>query len=82
MKEENLNRLDAIRYIRERCDGKPLAKLADEYNYVKYTLKLIDKKEEKSTKRQEEIDRSKAGERKIRSKLDLEKTFQAFKAMR
>lgn len=37
MKERKLNRVDAIRYICEKCDGKTLAKLVDEYNYMKYT---------------------------------------------
>ena len=39
MEERKLNRADAIRYICEKCDGKTLAKLADEYNYMKYTKK-------------------------------------------
>jgi hypothetical protein len=29
----------AVDYIREQCGHETLAKLADEYNYVKYTLK-------------------------------------------
>lgn len=37
MNEKNLSRKEAIQYIREQCDGKTLAKLADEYNYMKYT---------------------------------------------
>ena len=37
MEERKLNRKEAIRYICEKCDGKTLAKLADEYNYMKYT---------------------------------------------
>lgn len=40
MKERGLNREEAIHYICGNCDGKTLAKLADEYNYVKYTLEL------------------------------------------
>lgn len=40
IKERALNRDEAIKYICEKCDGKTLAKLVDEYNYVKYTLKL------------------------------------------
>ena len=39
MEERKLNRTDAIRYICEKCDGKTLAKLVDEYNYMKYTKK-------------------------------------------
>ena len=39
MEERKLNRKEAIRYICEKCDGKTLAKLADEYNYMKYTKK-------------------------------------------
>lgn len=35
--ERGLTRVGAIAYIREQCDGKTLAKLADEYNYMKYT---------------------------------------------
>ena len=35
--ERNLSRAEAVEYIREQCDGKTLAKLADEYNYMKYT---------------------------------------------
>jgi len=37
MNEVHLSRNEAIKYIREQCDGKTLAKLADEYNYMKYT---------------------------------------------
>jgi hypothetical protein len=32
--------MSAIEFIRERCDGKTLAKLVDEYNYMKHTKKL------------------------------------------
>ena len=39
MEERKLNRTDAITYICEKCDGKTLAKLVDEYNYMKYTKK-------------------------------------------
>ena len=39
MAEENLNRTESIKYIRKSCDGKTLAKLADECNYMKYTMK-------------------------------------------
>jgi len=39
MKERKLNRTEAIRHICEKCDGKTLAKLVDEYNYMKYTKK-------------------------------------------
>jgi len=34
---------ESINYIRSQCDGNTLAKLADEYNYVKYTLPKIRK---------------------------------------
>jgi len=37
IEERGLSRTGAIKYIREKCDGKTLAKLADEYNYMKYT---------------------------------------------
>jgi len=37
MEERKLSRIDAIRYICEKCDGKTLAKLIDEHNYMKYT---------------------------------------------
>ena len=36
-KEKNLGREIAIDHIIQACNGKTLAKLADEYNYVKYT---------------------------------------------
>lgn len=39
MEERKLDRIDAIKYICEKCDGKTLAKLVDEYDYVKYTKK-------------------------------------------
>jgi len=35
--EKNFNRIEAIDHIRKKCNGKTLAKLADEYNYMKYT---------------------------------------------
>lgn len=38
MTEMKLDKKTAIKYIRERCGYETLAKLADEYNYVKYTL--------------------------------------------
>jgi len=41
MDERKLNRSDAIRHICEKCDGKTLAKLVDEYNYMKYTKKHL-----------------------------------------
>jgi len=37
MDEEHLGRKEAIEFICEQCNGKVLAKLADEYNYMKYT---------------------------------------------
>jgi len=37
MDEKNLSRTEAVKHIREQCEGKTLAKLADEYNYMKYT---------------------------------------------
>lgn len=37
--ENTLKREEAIREISESCDNKTLAKLIDEFNYVKYTLK-------------------------------------------
>jgi hypothetical protein len=37
--EKKLDRESAIHYIRGACDGKTLAKLADEYNYMKFTKK-------------------------------------------
>jgi len=39
MKGRKVNRVDAIRYICDKCDEKTLAKLVDEYNYMKYTKK-------------------------------------------
>jgi len=39
MKEREMNRVDAVRYVGEKCDRKTLAKLVDEYNYMKYTKK-------------------------------------------
>lgn len=38
MTEMKLDRKAAIKHIREQCGYETLAKLADEYNYVKYTL--------------------------------------------
>jgi len=37
MEDRRLTREDAIKYICEKCDGKTLAKLVDEFNYMKYT---------------------------------------------
>ena len=37
MKEKQLGHEEAIEYISKACNGKTLAKMADEYNYVKYT---------------------------------------------
>lgn len=39
MDEKNLSRTEAIAHIRKECNGKTLAKLADEYDYMKYTKK-------------------------------------------
>jgi hypothetical protein len=39
MTEMKLDRKAAIKYVREQCGDETLAKLADEYNYVKYTLR-------------------------------------------
>ena len=36
-KDMSLARETAMNYITQACHGKTLAKLADEYNYVKYT---------------------------------------------
>lgn len=36
--ERNLNHIEAVRYISESCNGKTLTKLADEFNYMKYTM--------------------------------------------
>lgn len=37
MRERDVSREEAIKYICDSCDGKTLAKLVDEYNYMKYT---------------------------------------------
>lgn len=37
MEEQGLAREQAVEYIRKKCDNRTLAKLADEYNYMKYT---------------------------------------------
>lgn len=42
MDERKSNRTKAIREISERCDGKTLSKLADEFNYMKYTMRWKD----------------------------------------
>ena len=39
MENRGLNREDAINYIRKQTEDATLAKLVDEYNYVKYTKK-------------------------------------------
>ena len=39
MTERKLTRTEAVAYIREENGGQTLAKLADEYNYVKYTMR-------------------------------------------
>jgi len=38
MIEKKLNRIDAIKWMRQNT-GQTLAKLADEYNYMKYAMK-------------------------------------------
>jgi len=38
MSERQLNREEAIKYIRQKTGWQTLAKLADEYNYTKYTI--------------------------------------------
>ena len=40
MKDHNSNRITAIKEVMSVCDGKTLAKLVDEYNWIKYTKKL------------------------------------------
>jgi len=37
MDEKGLERSDAIQYIRDTCDGKSLAKLVDQYHFLKFT---------------------------------------------
>lgn len=37
MDERELSRPEAIRHIRDACDGKALPKLVDEYHFLKYT---------------------------------------------
>lgn len=37
MEEKGFDRVSAIEFILEQCDGKTLAKLADEYNYMRHT---------------------------------------------
>jgi len=39
IKDRGLDRSDAIKEIENRC-GRPLAKLVDEYNYIKYTRRI------------------------------------------
>lgn len=39
MTERNLDTNESIKYIREQTGYQTLAKLADEYNYMKYTMK-------------------------------------------
>jgi len=34
MRARKLSRLDAIAFIKQECDGKTLAKLVDEHNYL------------------------------------------------
>jgi len=40
MKNQNCNRNTAIKEIMQTCDGKTLAKLVDEYNWIKYRKRL------------------------------------------
>jgi hypothetical protein len=40
MKDQNSDRTAAIKEIMSACDGKTLAKIVDEYNWIKYTKKL------------------------------------------
>ena len=40
MKDRNCDRHTAIKEIMSTCDGKSLAKLVDEYNWIKYTKEL------------------------------------------
>jgi hypothetical protein len=42
MRENRINRQAAISFIETQCGGKTLAKLADEYNYLKYAKKHPD----------------------------------------
>lgn len=39
MEENMLTRENAIEYIQEKCDGKKIPKIIDEFNYVKFTKK-------------------------------------------
>ena len=41
MTERKLGRADAIKYIRDQAGNKTLAKLADEYNYMKFTMRYL-----------------------------------------
>ena len=42
MVKENLSRVDAIQSFTERCENKSsLAKIIDEYNYAKFTAKML-----------------------------------------
>jgi len=44
MHEKGVNRVDACKMISLMADGYTIAKLLDEYNYVRYTLrKSLDK---------------------------------------
>lgn len=42
MDEKGLERSDAIQHIRDACDGKSLAKLVDQYHFLKYTKNYPD----------------------------------------
>lgn len=42
MAEKKLSRSEATQYIKNSCDGKTLAKLVDQYHYLKYTRELPD----------------------------------------
>ena len=39
MKEKEMTRNEAIKHIRDAAGGQTLAKLADEYNYVRFTMR-------------------------------------------
>jgi hypothetical protein len=39
VREKRINRSDAVAFIENQCENKTLAKLADEYNYMKYARK-------------------------------------------
>lgn len=51
MESKDLDRKDAINIIIGECDGNSLPKLADQYNYVKYTLNFLGESKEAQEKR-------------------------------